>query len=406
MTQSPASKTTHRTSHPARRYENRDRRPRQLAPRQIEKHVTMLYAPHLHEKRVESLANGVIGVLFAAALGIHTIGRALAEATGRARKHAVKQIDRLLSNDGVQLARLFPSWIRYIVGPRKEIVVALDWTEFEPDDHSTICAYLVTRHGRATPLVWRTVRKSTMAGHRGEYEIELLDTLGAALPADVQITVLADRGFGDQKLYAHLAFLGWDYVIRFRQGILVTVGDETKPASEWVPPSGHAKMLKGALVTADKTPVPAVVVKHAKGMDEAWCLATSRVDDGAAKVVKLYSRRFTIEETFRDQKDARFGMGLSSTHIGNAGRRDRLLLLSAMAHALLVLLGEAGERCGLDRTLKTNTSPKRQMSLYNQGTFWFRALPNMREENVQLLIPAFDEVIREHEFFREAYGVV
>jgi len=113
-----------------------------------------------------------------------------------------------------------------------------------------------------------------------------------------------------------------------------------------------------------------------------------------------------VEETFRDEKDIRFGMGLSSTHIRDAGRRDRLLLLGAMAHALLVLLGEAGERCGLDRTLKTNTSPTRQMSLYNQGTFWFRALPNMHEEDIELLLPAFDNVIREHEFFREVYGVI
>lgn len=322
------------------------------------------------------------------------------------RKHSVKQIDRLLSNSGVQLGTLFPAWIRYVVGSRTEIVVALDWTEFEPDDHSTICAYLITRHGRATPLIWKTARKSTMAGNRSRYETDLLDALGQSLSPEVRITILADRGFGDQALYEHLAFIGWDYVIRFREGILVTHDGETKPAAEWVPANGHAKILKGPTVTADKTPVPAVVVKHQQGMKEAWCLATSRVDDGAAEVVKLYSRRFTIEETFRDEKDIRFGMGLSSTHIGDAGRRDRLLLLGAMAHALLVLLGEAGERCGLDRTLKTNTSKKRQLSLYNQGTFWFRALPNMLEQDSALLLPAYDAVIREHEFFREVFGVI
>jgi hypothetical protein len=373
---------------------------------QVTSFVTMLYAEHLHAKRTVSLANGVIGVLFAAGLGIHTIGRALAEATGRMRKHSVKQLDRLLSNTGVQLATLFPSWIRYVVGPRNDIVVALDWTEFEPDDHSTICAYLITRHGRATPLVWKTVRKSTMAGKRSSYETELLDVLGQSLPTEVRITILADRGFGDQALYEHLAFIGWDYVIRFREGILVTHDGETKPAAEWVPPSGHAKLLKGAAVTGDKAAIPAVVVKQQKGMKEAWCLATSRANDGAAEVIKLYSRRFTIEETFRDQKDIRFGMGLSSTHIHDTGRRDRLLLLGAMAHALLVLLGEAGERCGLDRTLKTNTSKKRQMSLYNQGTFWFRALPNMLEEDSALLLPAYDAVIREHQFFRDVFGVI
>jgi len=368
--------------------------------------VGELFAADLHAKRVASVSNGVVGVLFAASLGIHTIGRALAEATGRKRKHAVKQIDRLLSNGGIALARLFPSWVRFVVGPRQQIVVALDWTEFDKDDQASICAYLITRHGRATPLVWRTVRKSTMAGKRGSYEVELLDTLGAALPGEVQITVLADRGFGDQKLYEHLEALGWEYVIRFREGILVSYQEATKPAAEWVPPSGHAKMLKDVRVTGDETGVPAVVVKHAQGMKEAWCLATNRTAEGAAGVVKLYSRRFTIEETFRDEKDIHFGMGLSATHIGNPERRDRLLMLGAMAHALFVLLGEAGERCGLDRTLKTNTSPKRQLSLYNQGTFWFRALPNMHEEDIVLLMPAFDAVIREHEFFREVYGVL
>lgn len=404
----PSTSARRRSPRPTlrrRSYRNRDRRPR-LATSQIASFVTRLYAPYLHAKRTASVANGVIGVLFAAGLGIHTIGRALAEATGRTRKHAVKQIDRLLSNEGVRLSTLFPAWIRYVVGPRKEIVVALDWTDFERDDHTTICAYLVTRHGRATPLIWKTVRKSTIAGKRGGHETDLLDALGQALSTDVGITVLADRGFGDQKLYQHLADLGWDYVIRFREGIHVTFEGETRPAADWVPPSGHAKLLKGAAVTGDKTTIPGVVVKHAKGMKDAWCLATSRSADGAAEVVKLYSRRFTIEETFRDEKDLRFGMGLSSTHIKDAGRRDRLLLLGAMAHALLVLLGEAGERCGLDRTLKTNTSPRRQLSLYNQGTFWFRALLNMHEEDSALLLPAYDEEIREHEFFREVYGVI
>src|SRR5919109_2008574 len=119
-----ASEDRASTSH--RKYVNRERPPR-LGPSQVATFVAMLYAEHLHAKRTVSVANGVIGVLFAASLGIHAIGRALAEATGRTRKHAVKQIDRLLSNDGVQLATLFPAWIRYVVGPRPEIVVALDW---------------------------------------------------------------------------------------------------------------------------------------------------------------------------------------------------------------------------------------------------------------------------------------
>ncbi|MCW5837403.1 MAG: transposase, partial [Labilithrix sp.] len=86
---------------------------------------------------------------------------------------------------------------------------------FERDDHATLCAYVVTTHGRATPLTWKTVKKSTLAGKRNDYEYEVIDRLHSALPPDVAVILLADRAFGDPKLYALLESLGWDYVIRF-----------------------------------------------------------------------------------------------------------------------------------------------------------------------------------------------
>ena len=107
-------------------------------------------------------------------------------------------------------------WVRFVVGVRKEIVIALDWTDFEKDDHTTLCAYLVTSHGRATPLAWKTVKKSTLKGTRNNHEYELVERLHEFIDADVEVILLADRGFGDQKLYDLLQLLGWDFVIRFR----------------------------------------------------------------------------------------------------------------------------------------------------------------------------------------------
>ena len=49
-------------------------------------------------------------------------------------------------------------------------------------------------------------------------------------------------------------------------------------------------------------------------------------------------------------------MGLSATRIREPMRRDRLLLISAFAMALLTLLGTVGETLGMDRLLKSNTS--------------------------------------------------
>jgi hypothetical protein len=91
------------------------------------------------------------------------------------RKHATKQIDRLLPNSGLDVDALFAVWVPFVLGARPEAVVAMDWTDFDGDDQTTLGLYLVTSHGRATPLMWRTVRKSELKKRRNEYEDALLE---------------------------------------------------------------------------------------------------------------------------------------------------------------------------------------------------------------------------------------
>jgi len=361
--------------------------------------VSRVFAGDLHALRVVSLANGVVGVLNAAVLSIAAIGQAYARVANITPKSGVKQVDRLLSNDGVEVDTVMRRWVQFVVGTAASIVVALDWTDFDKDDHTTLCAYLVTTHGRAMPLAWKTVKKSELAERRSELEEQLIDSLHVWIPTTVRITLLADRGFGSQVLYESLAILGWDYVIRFRGCILVDVDGTQKPASEWLLPRGRARKLVGARVTGDRTEIGAVVVVQAKGMKDPWYLATSLRESSASEVVQLYGRRFTIEETFRDTKDLHFGMGLSATHVRDADRRDRLLLLVAMAHTLLTLLGAASEASGLDRYLKVNTVKRRTHSLFRQGLYWYDCIPDMREEWLRRLMNAYDEIVRGHEFF-------
>ena len=82
-------------------------------------------------------------------------------------------------------------------------------------------------------------------------------------------------------------------------------------------------------------------------MKEAWCIATNRVDLGAAGVVKLYARRFTIEETFRDIKDNHFGRGLSATHIGSVPRSWPPMRRRARARSMKVRNAKAASPCPL-----------------------------------------------------------
>lgn len=64
-----------------------------------------LFGDDLHAKRVYSLANATVGLMTSASLAIHAIGQGLAQAPGKLTKHAVKQVDRLLSNGACRCGR-------------------------------------------------------------------------------------------------------------------------------------------------------------------------------------------------------------------------------------------------------------------------------------------------------------
>jgi hypothetical protein len=360
----------------------------------IRSFIGELYGPDLHAKRVDSLAGATLGVMTAASLAVAMIGHALAQARGLVTKHAVKQVDRLLSNNGIDVWDSFARWVPQQIAGRQDILVAMDWTDFDHDDQATLVLGLVTGHGRAAPLLWLTVWKEELKNQRNDYEDACLRRLCELVPSGCRVTILADRGFGDQKLFAFLGELGFDYVIRFRGNIHVTDADgQTKPAVEWVGKGGRARKLRDACVTAKGQQVGAFVCVQAKGMKEPWCLATSQREATAATLVNHYARRWTIEPQFRDTKDLQFGMGLSSTRIGEPTRRDRLLLISAFATALLTLLGAVGEALGMDRLLKSNTSKTRTHSLFRQGCMLYDLIPNMPEHRLLPLIQKFNEAV-------------
>jgi hypothetical protein len=294
-----------------------------------------------------------------------------------------------------------------VIAARTEIVVALDWTEFDADGHATIALHMVTSHGRATPLMWKTHEKATLKAHRNQHEDLLLKRFREILPVQVRAILLADRGFGDQALYGSLAGARLDFAIRFRGNIQVeNAQGESRTAADWVPKNGQARKLADARVTCDRSPVAAVVCTKARGMKEAWCIASSLSDRTAAQIVALYGKRFTIEENFRDTKDLRFGMGLSSTHIGRTDRRDRLLLIGALAQALLTLLGAAAEDCGLDRTMKANTVKRRTHSLFRQGCFFYSCIPRMPDERLALLMNSFRTIVAQHAVFQQIFAII
>ena len=269
--------------------------------------IATLYEGDLHAKRVLSLANATQGVLTSASLAIHAVGRGLAQAMGTLTKHGVKQVDRLLSNRGVDVWAFFAYWTPFIVAARTEVVVALDWTSFAADGQDTIVLSMVTGHGRATPLLWKTVASSTLKGNQRRYEYELLCRLREVLPAGVKVTVVADRGFGDCKLfYALTTELAFEYVIRLRGDIYVTsAAGERRTAAAWVGDRGACAAVGGC--SGDRHVRAAGrrgrVRTGSRRWNEPWCLVDQRSEGRRTRVlIRYYGKRWGIEAGFRDIK--------------------------------------------------------------------------------------------------------
>jgi hypothetical protein len=67
---------------------------------------TRCLGPGLHAKRIASLADATLGVMHTASLAVCTIGHGLAMARVLNARHAVKQVDRMLSNPGIDVDQI------------------------------------------------------------------------------------------------------------------------------------------------------------------------------------------------------------------------------------------------------------------------------------------------------------
>ena len=150
---------------------------------------------------------------------------------------------------------------------------------------------------RNLPANQRIERKFVLGrkNQRNDFEDLCLTRLKALLPEGVIVTILADRGCGDVKLFEFLGSLGLQYDIRYRGDIHVSAAAKRGRPPNWVGKGGRARKLRDAEITAARHKVGAVVCVKAAGMKEPWHLADSDGSLSAPQIIKLYSKRWTIE---------------------------------------------------------------------------------------------------------------
>ena len=79
----------------------------------------------------------------------------------------------------------------------------------------------VVYRGRAVPLVWKVLEHASSAVAFDAYKDLLNKAARLLLPFQCPVVFLADRGFADTDLMAHLNNLGWQWRIRLKGNFLI-----------------------------------------------------------------------------------------------------------------------------------------------------------------------------------------
>lgn len=337
-----------------------------------------------HKSRLAAVAAAVLAVLLSRRLSSAAMGRALPSGSA---KHGIKRFDRLLGNAHLhEELLLFYRGIasKTVTMPRP--VVLIDWTQVR-GHFVALSATLAIDLGRPITLLCR-VHHIKVLGN-ADTQSSFLKQLSLVLPPGARPIIVTDAGFhGD--FFRDVVALGWDFVGRIRGTARLTVeGKATTKKALYARATARPLDFVGASLYARRTLECRLVlvrrrhgkrrsaptknkeeIEYRKQARDPWLLATSLLRPGVERIIELYAMRMQIEESFRDAKNPRFGIGLSDSRCRSAKRLEVQLLLAALATATALIVGREIEGRNEHRAFQANTLKRRVLSLVRLGLEW------------------------------------
>jgi hypothetical protein len=138
--------------------------------------------------------------------------------------------------------------------------------------------------------------------------------------------------------------------------------------------------------------------KNAASEKEPWLIATSLPEGSTltSAVIAAYRKRMQIEESFRDAKNERFGLGLNLALSRSKERYAVLLLIAALASFVAWLFGKIAHDRNLHLRYQANTVTDRRVL-----SFVYLGMRIARRGGIHV---TSDELNRARESLREAHA--
>jgi hypothetical protein len=352
----------------------------------------------MHARRRHVLLQALQALIDGRRLTLTDLSRSWPDATF---SHApLKAVDRLLSNPHIHrsilpLSRAMSAWL--LKGPSPVLVV--DWVDLRRDGCWCALRAAMPVGGRTVTVYERIYPIKQINSPVAERAF--LALLAQVVPEGVRPIVVTDAGFRSGWFRA-VAGYGWDYIGRVRNNVKVRNATDTDwracatlhaGASRRAEDLGAYRIVQAEplscrlirvrrqrkhrdqLTQAGQPQQGTAARKARKAAREPWLLATSLPPERshAVQVVLLYGKRMQIEESFRDLKSHRFGMGFEDSQTRDERRLSVLLLLNMLAGFVAWLLGLALKRCTVNHDpMAARPSLRQRYSVFRRSIEWLR----------------------------------
>lgn len=314
---------------------------------------TMVALLHQHQnwkdfRHLKTLAWMMVGVIESGQ--IHLASWAVyVQGPARYVASTIRRFRRWLDNERLDIPALYNPLVQQALAEwgAHRLYVALD-TSMLWNAYCLIRLSLIYR-GRAIPLVWRVIEHPS-ANIAYEVYTDLLDQLAQVLWGQSgPVIVLADRGFADTDLMAHLRHLGWHWRIRIKSSFrLYRPGHLPCKVEQLFVAPGQAQFWAGVRITDQQFGPVHLAIGQPVGQTERWVVVSDQ--PVTVETFEEYGLRFDIEENFLDDKSN--GFQLEASRLRSAPALERLCLVLALTTLYLVSQGtqvvENGQRRYVD----------------------------------------------------------
>jgi hypothetical protein len=311
-----------------------------LSPHGVKRVIGAIF-PCLTKPQQKSLSIFVTGLCKARSGIMAESARKITGATSL--RDRVKRIYRFVANKRFKPHALFRLWISWAIKSfikKKQITIAIDWTEL-PGRIRVLMAGIPFA-GRAIPLYWILIRNADITDSQTLVEERFVTKLKALLPPDFTPVLVFDRGFRGATFIQFLKDLQVLFVVRVTADVYVTAKKgRTVKLRDYTLKPNIPQVFKNAAYREDGLVkgITVIGITIAQNKDDPWWLVTNLSKTEHA--IRVYERRFDIEEWFRDLKHE---LDIDTIYTKRIKRVRVILLTACISYGLLLLLGRLAKK--------------------------------------------------------------